>query len=304
MYIVNNIEKKSQYEVLSFLPLRVRENLANIDLSDAYEIHLGVDRPICICFREGRFFISDKGNLTRDIKKCKFLRREDIEKTVELITEASVYSLKDEMVNGFITVYGGHRIGISGSAVIRDGELVFLKDISSLNIRIANEIKGVSNKIISDITDGSTIKNTLFISPPGAGKTTILRDVSRNLSNMGFGVGIVDERCEIAGMHNGRSRFDLGVNTDVLSGIKKSDGMDMMLRTMSPQAIVTDEIGNNEDFLSISQMLRAGVSVITSIHGRSIEEIRGRKINLDSFDVFIILSKVNGAGTIERIIKR
>lgn len=302
MYIVNSSKKK--YEITGYLPMRLRRYIMNINLADAYEIHLGVDKPVCIYFKDGRYFITHKGNITKNRENAVISSGEDIEKTLELITDASVYSLKEEMAKGFITVYGGHRVGISGSAVMRDNKLSHLKDISSLNIRIANEVIGVSDNIISHIACSEGVRNTLFISPPGAGKTTVLRDIARNLSDTGFRVGIVDERCEIAAMHNGKSSFDLGVSTDVMSGVKKSDGMYMMLRTMSPEIIITDEIGNKEDFIAIGEMLKSGVSVITSIHGRSIDEIKDKGNIFESFDTIIALSKRNGAGTVEEIIKR
>lgn len=302
MYIANAEETVYQSSIIEYIPKNIRRFLYNIDLSKANEIHLGVDKPLCIYFYDGYFFINRSGNLTKNIFEAVKTSHSDILKTLELVTGASIYSLTDEISNGFVTISGGHRVGLCGSGVIRDGEVSYLKDICGLNFRIANEHIGVSDKVIDIITNGDTVKNTLFVSSPGAGKTTMLRDCSRNLSNMGFRVSIVDERREIAAMRMGKSPFDLGISTDVLSGIDKKRGMMMMLRSMSPQVIITDELGGDEDIKTVNKMLSCGISVISSIHGSN--DLMGREKIYKDFDNIIILSKRNGPGTIEEVIKK
>ena len=302
MYIANSAAVTAPREILTYLPPNIRRYMYNIDLSEAYEIHMGTDMPLCIYFTDGRYCVNRRGMLTRNTVDTVRVTKEDISKTLELITGASVYSVKNEICNGFVTVSGGHRIGITGSAVIRGGKISFIKDVSALNFRLAGEAIGSADKVIDNITDGKMVKNTLFVSPPGAGKTTILRDTARQLSMKGFRVSIVDERHEIAAMSGGSSAFDLGLSCDVLTGINKAEGMMMMLRSMSPEVIITDELGTAEDFRAVDKMMSCGVSVIASVHGRDLEQAKLRCGELlKYFEVIVTMSKRKGAGTIEDV---
>ncbi len=291
--------------ILSYLPRRLRRYLYSVSLSGAYEIHLGAGLPLAVYYPDGRYFVTQRGILTKLPAEGVTVTRGDIENALELITDASVYSVKNELCGGFVTIRGGHRVGIAGSAVIRGGKVSFVKDIASLNYRIASEKIGAADKIIEKITDGENIKNVLFVSPPGAGKTTILRDTARQLSNIGFRVSVIDERREIAAMYGGQSPFDLGPSCDVLSGVNKSDGMLMLLRSMSPEIIITDELGADEDFKAVEKLLSCGVAVIASVHGKNASQARRRCGALsDFFDVIITMSKRLGAGTIEDVTMR
>lgn len=304
MYITNNITDNAPKDVLCYLSEKVRRYLYNVNLSDAYEIHMAPDMPLCIYFTDGRWCVTRKGVLTRSLSDAVRVTKEDISRTLELITGASVYSVKDEMAQGYITVAGGHRIGITGSAVIRGGRVSFIKDVSALCFRLAGESIGASDKVIDYITDGTSVKNTIFISPPGAGKTTILRDTARRLSDMGFRISIVDERHEIAAMSFGKSAFDLGISCDVLTGVNKAEGMMMMLRSMSPEVIITDELGTAEDFKAVKRLMNCGVSVIASAHGTSSTSLANRYEGGEIekyFDVIVTMSKRLGAGTIEEV---
>ncbi len=301
MYIANNIIQNGAKNILEYMPKSIRKYLYNINLSEAYEIHIGVDMPVCIYFMDGRYCINRKGMLTRNLNEAVRISREEMKRCVELITAASVYSFAEEMKNGYITIEGGHRIGICGSAVVKNNEVTYIRDISALNFRIAGECIGAADKVMDRITDGKTVKNTLFISAPGAGKTTILRDCARQLSNKGFRVAMIDERDELAAMHGGKSSFDLGISCDVLTGINKRDGMTMALRTMSPQVIITDELGTIGDIEAVERMTICGVSVIASMHGGSI--IQSSEL-FKYFDMAIRLSSRRGAGTIEEIFEK
>ena len=302
MYIANSAATMASSGILAYLPPNLRRYMYNINLSGAYEIHLGTGLPLTIYFPDGRYCVNRRGMLTKNPADAVTVTRENISEALELITGASVYSVKNEICNGFVTVSGGHRIGITGSAVIRNGKISFIKDVSALNFRLAGEAIGAADKVIDSITDGVTVKNTLFVSPPGAGKTTILRDTARQLSIKGFRVSIVDERHEIAAMQGGVSAFDLGLSCDVLTGINKAEGMMMMLRSMSPEVIITDELGTAEDFRAVDKMLSCGVSVIASIHGRNLEQARLRCGELSKyFEVIVAMSKRDGAGTIEEV---
>lgn len=304
MYIATNETVSMRNGILNYMPSAIRKRLFNVNLDEADEIHLGVGKPVSIYFFDGCYYISAKGNLTRIPNGAIRATRTDIEEALELASKASVYSVKDEIKNGFITINGGHRIGITGTAVGDNGEIGFLKDVSALNYRLAREVKGAADRVIDKITDGNRIKSTLIISPPGAGKTTLLRDIARQLSYKGIRVSIVDERREIAAMHDGKSVFDLGFATDVLEGASKAEGMLMMLRSMSPQVIITDEIGRAEDIAAIEKIINSGVSIITTVHAQNRAQLLKRRDLRETsryFDVMLTLSKRRGAGTIEEI---
>lgn len=206
--------------------------------------------------------------------------QKDLLDILEKICENSIYSYQNQICSGYITIVGGHRVGITGSVVMQNGKIVNINNISSLNFRIARQVLGCSNELLKYIIDykNNTIYNTLIVSSPGAGKTTILRDAIRQISN-GIGdfegktIGIVDERNEISAMYKGISQNDIGIRTDVLENIPKSIGMKMLLRSMSPQIICADEIGSLEDVEAIKYIVCSGVKGIFTAHGDSIEEL-------------------------------
>lgn len=305
MYITNCETAAVPSGILRFMPREIRKYLYNIDLCHAREIRLRLGKPLTIHFADGCYYIGARGNLTALPNSALKVTRAQIDEAIELATASSVYSVKDEIKNGFITVRGGHRIGITGTAVMKGDRVEFIKDISALNYRLTSEIKGAADAVMSAITDGTRVKNTLFISPPAAGKTTMLRDIVRQLSYKGFRVSVVDERREIAALCEGKSSFDLGFNTDVLEGADKAEGMLMVLRSMSPDVIVTDEIGTQADIDAIAKITNSGASVIASIHGRDLNMIRRRadlKDMLRFFETAVTLSRRNGAGTVEEIV--
>lgn len=304
MYIANNTEQRIN-DIIAYLPYSLRRYFYETDISDAYEIHLSPGRPVSIYYPGARKFLSHSG-LTDNPYQALRVRTSHIDEAMELISKSSVYSVEDEIRNGFITIEGGNRIGLCGSAVIRDGRVVFVKEISALNYRIAREIKGVSDAVIESVLKNGQARNTLIISPPGAGKTTMLRDIIRRISDMGVRVCVVDERREIAAMHNGKSAFDLGMSTSVFSGAPKAAGMLMMLRAMSPEVIASDEIGTGSDVGAITKIINSGTKIITTIHGYGVEQVRGHKElsrALPYFETFITLSKRNGFPAVEGVIE-
>ncbi len=204
--------------------------------------------------------------------------QKDILETLEKITESSIYTYENQISNGFITLKGGHRVGIVGNGVISEGKIINISYISGMNIRIAKEIKGCSNFILKEIYDKGFFQNTLIVGAPGSGKTTLLRDIIRqvsngNLYNKGLNVGVVDERNEIAAMYKGIEQTDLGIRTDVISNIPKTLGIKILIRSMAPQVIAVDEIGGENDSKMINYAMCSGAKGLFSAHGNSILDI-------------------------------
>ncbi|MBQ2763992.1 MAG: stage III sporulation protein AA [Firmicutes bacterium] len=226
-----------------------------------------------------------------------------------LLTSSSVYALEEELKRGYITISGGHRVGIAGTAVWKDGKIKTQKDIYSLNYRFSRDLKGCGSFVFPYVTSNGTFENTLIFSPPGCGKTTLLRDLSRLLSEQGHNVSIVDERGEIAAMEKGQLLYDLGSHTDVLTGFPKSEGMILALRSLGPTVLVTDEIGSKEDQSAVEDAVRCGVKLLLTAHGGSSEELMCRPIlkNLLAAGVFQYLISLGGVpfpGTVKGIFLR
>jgi len=253
------------------------------------EIRLRIGKPIIVYVRGREKILAHKASASL------------VKKTIELISGYSMYAWEDELRNGFITLPGGCRVGLCGKAVVEDEKIKTLSNISGINMRIRHEIKGCANPILSAIKE---IGHTMIISPPGCGKTTLLRDLARQISDGGKTVGIVDERSEIAGCYMGIPVNDVGIRTDILDRCPKSAGMVMLLRSMSPDVIIADEIGGERDMHAIEQIVNAGVKIICTAHGNGIKDISESKRlkNLTAvFDNYIVLSSKNGPGTIEGI---
>ena len=302
MLVVNSEQIYKNNTVLNYLPKRIRKFLYFIEWEELEEIRLRLGLPLILQYRDGTFFLNDKGQTVLIGENLFTVTKQDIEEAVELISHSSLYAHENDIKNGYITISGGNRVGISGSAVLKDNHISSLKDISALNYRIAHEIIGSSDRLMDIITDVNRIKSTLIISPPECGKTTLLRDIIRNISNMKLKVSVIDERCEITASFNGHSGYDLGYCCDILTGAPKDEGMLMMLRSMSPHVIATDELGTAEDILAVEKIVNSGVSVVATIHGQNEAQLRKRpdiSQLLDFFECFIVLSRRFGVGTIE-----
>lgn len=259
-------ENMEGMEFLSAIPEKQRACLRGIDTDRLCEVRLRSGMPMALVFLDGIFYITKSGRITADYKEGVCVTAQDIKRGMELITRSSVYAFSEDIKNGFITLSKGHRVGISGDAVVEDGKVSHIRSVQSLNYRYAREVIGAADGIMGRILEGNRIKNTLIVSPPMCGKTTMLRDIARSLSLMGKKVSIVDERGEIAALSRGVPSFSLGANCDVLANVNKAEGMLLMLRAMSPDVIITDEIGGKEDFDAIAEIKKRGVAVITSLH--------------------------------------
>lgn len=256
--------------ILKCFPNHIRELLKNnIYANILEEIRVRNNLPLILKLGENEKVLEYK------------ITTEDINYIFQKICENSIYTYQNQIANGFITIQGGNRVGIVGTAVIKDGQVINFNYISSLNFRISRQIIGCSNSIINKIidTENNSIYNTLIISPPGMGKTTLLKDIIRNISNgidemfEGINVTVVDERGEISATYKGIMQNDLGIRTDVINDMPKSIGMKMAIRAMSPKVIVADEIGSIQDREAIKYAMCCGVKGIFTAHGKNMEEI-------------------------------
>ena len=283
--------------MLSYFPNYIKEKLKNISnevWTGAQEIRIRNNKPIIISSFNKEEIIDYK------------VQQEDILRLVENFSENSLYKVQNEINEGFITIKGGHRIGIAGPGVVEDGKIKNIKYISSLNIRIAREVIGCSDKLM-EILNGE-FGSTIIISPPGCGKTTLLRDLIRNLSN-GYKeyepqkIGVVDERNEISATYLGQAQNDLGLRTDVLVSCKKAIGMILMIRSMGLDFIATDEIGSKDDIEAIRLALISGVKLLVTSHGTSIENIPKELYEMRAFENIVVLNKTKKPGVIKNVYK-
>lgn len=304
-------------EVINSLSINLREMIKSIsrDNINIEEIRLRSLKPLIVNSNNKDYFYNTRLNkLDLNMDNPYIVSKDDIEQTFQIMCKYSIHSFIDDIKKGFITLRGGHRVGIVGKTIIEDGQVKNIKHISSLNIRISREVLGCSDKVLKHIIKGKDkINNTLIISPPQCGKTTLIRDIVRNISNgneeflfSGMKVALIDERNEISGSYLGVPQMDVGIRTDVIETCPKDIGIMMLLRSMSPNVIVTDEIGNMDEIKALYTALNGGVSLITTVHGDSIDDIRNRKelsnlLDSELFKKVIILSSKKGPGTIEKI---
>lgn len=298
--------------LLKVLPRNMRVPMQKLNqaiFSQLQEIRLRAGAPILLKVSGEEWGMNEEGLC--DPLSSFFVSPQDITDVLHRMGDFSLYALEDEIKQGFITLEGGHRVGLVGKAVLEQGSIKTLKYISGMNIRIAHEVIGCSQKVMPYIVSKDKVYHTLIISPPGCGKTTLLRDIIRYLSDgfYGYGpytVGVVDERSEIAACYQGVPQNRVGSRTDVLDACPKVEGMRMLLRSMAPQVIAVDEIGRADDCMALEEILNAGVSLLCTVHGKSIEECLRRPalkelIEKGLFERLIVLSHKQGPCTIETI---
>jgi len=306
-------------KIAPLLPPHLSSCLLNLPtqmLKSMEEIRLRSNSPLAISIGGLIVPLSLSGVIT-SISDAYIVLREDILYTLEMISRHSLFAFEEEIKNGFITISGGHRVGLCGKAIIEDGRIKNLRHISSMNIRIARQVKGAADKVLPYLINQKEgkIYHTLISSPPQAGKTTLLRDLARQLSygvkRLGISpckVAIVDERSEIAGCYEGIPQMDVGPYTDILDGCPKGQGIIMVIRSMSPQVVVADEIGKREDAEAILEAVKAGVAVITSAHSSNIDELFQRPVigtlfKRSVFERIVFLSNKRGPGSLEMVLE-
>lgn len=221
---------------------------------------------------------------------------------LENFTENSIYAVQSEINSGFVTIKGGHRVGISGTCIFEDGKIKNIRYISSLNIRVAHEVLGCGTFLVRDLYK-EKFENTLILSSPGCGKTTLLRDMIRQLSIDGNNISVIDERAEIAAIYKGIPQNNLGPRTDIMNNCKKETGIRMMIRSMAPDIIATDEIGGAKDIDAIYDANFAGIKLLLTAHGDNIEDVPNKLFKMKLFKNIIILKSDSLPGTIKNIYK-
>ena len=302
-------------ELLKIFSLKLRKILSKlkIDFEALQEIRLRIDCPLMVNYGNKEYFVSENASLVNEPSHGILITKNEIKETMEYISNYSLYAFEEEIRQGFITINGGHRIGITGKTIIQEDSVKGMKHISYINIRLAHQVKGCADLVMPYLANEQTrgIYQTLIISPPKCGKTTLLRDIIRQISNgcsyiEGMNVGVVDERSELGACYMGTPQNDLGIRTDILDCCPKAKGMMMLIRSMSPQVIAVDEIGSREDLEAIDHVISCGCKLIATVHGSSIEDVKskpilGELLRKRLFERYVILNNIKQIGHLEEI---
>ena len=288
-------------QVLCVLPGKIKGILLNsiLNFDELQEIRMREENPLMIRVNGREQIFSH------------VVTKEELRETMEYISNYSLYAYENELRQGFLTIEGGHRVGVSGKIVCEKGKVKNFQYISSINIRVCHEIKGCADLLFPAILEENQVVHTMIISPPGRGKTTLLRDIIRQVSDgnkyvKGTNVGVVDERSEIGGCYLGVPQNHIGKRTDILDNCPKAEGMMMLIRSMNPQILAVDEIGSSQDVEAVSYAMHSGVTMLATVHGHSLDEIRQkpgikRLLEAHTFKRFIVISKEGKAGGVSGI---
>ncbi|NBK91906.1 stage III sporulation protein AA [bacterium 1XD21-13] len=305
---------KDKDEILCFFSGHIREILeqARLDLGRLQEIRLRAEKPFLIRLDGEEFFLSGQGKSLKEPADAWVVTKREIRETMELVGKYSLYAYEDELKQGYLTLQGGHRMGISGKVVLEGDKVKSIRYISCLNLRLSHQITGCGDKVLPYLYDETGLKHTLIISPPRCGKTTLLRDLIRQISNgsrehPGRTVGVVDERSEICGCYQGIPANDVGIRTDVMDACPKAEGMMMMIRSMAPEVLAVDEIGGQEDISALETALFCGCRLLATVHGSSLEDIRSKPLlrrlaEEQIFERYVILDNLVRTGVIRHIL--
>ena len=298
------------YRLFSVKMRKILES-SRIDPEKLQEIRMRAYNPLLLLYDGKEYAMSENGELTENAREGCIVSREELNETLEYISGYSLYAFDEEMKQGYITVPGGHRIGLAGKIVMDGKKIQCMRHISFINIRLSHQILGCADEVMPYIVRNQEICHVLIISPPRCGKTTLLRDMIRQISNgsafaPGKTVGVVDERSEIGGSYLGVPQNDLGIRTDLLDCCTKSEGMMMLLRSMSPQVIAVDELGSSEDGYAVESVFHCGCKLIATVHGNSVDDIKKRPllhklVRAHMFERYIVLWGQEKAGKVKEI---
>lgn len=282
-----------------------------VDFQQVQEIRLRVQAPLLMICNNLEFYITPEGTLSKRADEAYLVSKQELKETLEYMSSYSLYAFEEELKQGFITIEGGHRIGIAGKTITDASGIRTMKFISFINVRLSHQVRGCASAVLPYLYECGRILHTLIISPPRCGKTTLLRDIIRQVSNgtgpeAGMTVGVVDERSELGACYQGIPQNELGIRTDILDCCPKAQGMIMLIRTMSPQVIAVDEIGSREDLEAMEYVMNCGCKLIATVHGSSMEDIRQkpvlRKLVMERwFERYILLNNFGKIGNIDQI---
>lgn len=268
-------------EILQIFSKNIRLILGqvSVDFGQVQEIRLRVQGPLLMICQNQEFYVTSEGTLSTQARDAYEVSARELKETLEYMGRYSLYAFEEEMKQGFLTIPGGHRVGLAGRTICDEKGIRSMKYISSINVRLAHQIRGCADPVLPWMYERGEICHTLILSPPRCGKTTLLRDLVRQISDggrehPGMNVGVVDERSEIAACYQGVPQNDLGIRTDVLDCCPKARGIWMLIRTMSPQVIAVDEIGSREEMEALEYVMNCGCRIIATIHGSSIEDVQ------------------------------
>lgn len=303
--------KKDEFIKIFALSIRTILNRVKVSFDDIQEIRMRVNRPLMIACGGSEYFVTGAGELKKDVHAGYQVSRNELNETMEYIANYSMYAFEEEMKQGYITIQGGHRVGIAGKTILDGDKIRNVKYISFINVRMSHQIMGCADKVLPYIIKDREVCHTLLISPPRSGKTTLLRDIIRQISNgntycSGKTVGVVDERSEIGGAYLGVPQNDLGIRTDLLDCCPKAAGMMMLVRSMSPGVIAVDEIGDYDDIHAIEAVINCGCKLIATVHGSSMEDMKRKPllqklVTEKVFKRYVILHNQEGIGQVRGI---
>ena len=293
--------RRKKEQVFHLLSKKIRQALERetYDFFKLQEIRMRAGSPLLVVYDGAEYLVTEDGTLGKNQEDAMQVTADDIRESLEYISNYSMYAFERDLKQGYLTVAGGHRVGVAGKVVWERGAAQGMRYISFLNIRLAHEVKGCADKLFPYLYGENGLYNTLVISPPGCGKTTLLRDMVRQISDgtdmhEGMTVGVVDERSEIAACYKGYPQNDLGTRTDVLDDCPKSEGMMMLVRSMAPQVVAVDEIGSMQDGQAIHYVMNCGVKLLATVHGETLDDIRrkpamGELIRERAFERYVCL---------------
>lgn len=302
-------EENTAIKILS-TPIKKLIRQSKLQVEKLEEIRLRIGQPVWLLYERMPFYLKKDSSIGRGKELAYIVTEMDLKETLEYASGFSMYAYEHERRQGYLTIQGGHRIGMAGKVVMEQGKVKTISDIAMLNIRLAHECIGCAKKILPYIKEQEEVVSTLILSPPGGGKTTLLRDFIRELASEeeGYTVGVVDERSELAACYKGVPQNQLGVTVDVLDGCSKAEGMRMLLRSMAPEIIAVDEIGSMEDIEAIRQVTNNGCRLLATMHGSNMEDMKKKhSVNIlmeeNVFQRFIVLDNRYHAGRIKGIYK-